>query len=149
MDGFSCALGIEQLKKIDFLLEERKKVADKYNFLLKNLEDIKILEQDKHAERSWFVYVVKLNKDINRDRVIEEMQKRGISTKNYFPTIHLHTFYKKMFGYKEGDFPICEKVSKLTIALPFYIGLTNKEISLVCKSLKEVITGLRNNEKFV
>lgn len=149
MDGFSCALGIEQLKKINFLIEERNKVADKYNFLLKNVDGISVLEQDKYAERSWFVYVVKFDKEINRNRVIEEMQKRGISTKNYFPTIHLHSFYKKMFGYKEGDFPVCEKVSKSTIALPFYIELTNKEISLVCKSLKEVIIGLRNNEKFI
>jgi len=48
-----------------------------------------------------------------------------------------------MFGYKGGDFPITEKVSKSTIALPFYNNLLGKQIDYVCENLKETLEGMK------
>ncbi|TFH38361.1 MAG: polysaccharide biosynthesis protein, partial [ANME-2 cluster archaeon] len=46
-------------------------------------------------------------------------------------------FYREMFGYKEGDFPICEKVCDSTIALPFYGNMNKETIGQVCSVLKD------------
>ena len=67
------------------------------------------------------------------------MGKKGIQCGNYFQSIHLQPFYKKEFGYEEGDFPASEDASKRTFALPFYNNLTEKEIDFVVKNLKELI----------
>ena len=71
-----------------------------------------------------------------------KLKEAGIGCNNYFTPIHLQPFYRKMFGYKKGDFPVTEKVSERTIALPFYNNLKEEQIDYVCESLKEIIHSL-------
>jgi len=51
----------------------------------------------------------------------------------------MQPFYKEMFGYKEGDFPVCERVAARTIALPFHNALTEKEVDYVVETLKGLL----------
>jgi perosamine synthetase len=67
------------------------------------------------------------------------MRSRGVQVGNYFPPVHLQPFMANQFGYKPGDFPVTESVSKSTIALPFYNNLTKDQTAIVCKTLKEVL----------
>jgi perosamine synthetase len=76
---------------------------------------------------------------VKRDAVIENLYKQGIATKPYLPSIHLFDFYRKKFEYKPGDFPISESISKSAIALPLYIGLTNKDIKYISEKVIETI----------
>lgn len=130
MDELSAAVGLAQLEKLDKMIAERRKIAKWYNSCLsphKNL--IQIPKVANRNEHTWFVYVIKLlNTKIKRDKVIQILDKNGISTKPYLPSIHLFDFYKKKFGYKKGDFPISEDISSNSLALPFYIGLKEKDI---------------------
>ncbi len=142
ISDINCALGIAQLERLDEILEKRERVAQMYNERLKDLEGVKIPYVSSCVKMSWFVYVVRLNDNYtqkDRDRILGELKKRGIGCSNYFPPIHLQPFYRKMFGYKEGDFPITEKVSKSTIALPFYNNLREEQIDYVCQNLKEIL----------
>lgn len=146
LDELSCALGIAQLNRIREILERRAKVATTYNKKLKDFPEIEIPYLAPDVKISWFVYVIRLSKKYSnrdRDKVIREMAKRGIQCSDYFQPIHLQPFYKKMFGYKIGDFPICENISQRTVALPFYNNLKEKEINYVVKNLKEIIKKLK------
>jgi perosamine synthetase len=67
---------------------------------------------------------------------------RGIDCRDYFPPIHLEPFYVEIFGYKKGSFPITERVSGLTIALPFHNNLTEVEIDYICDNLRKTISRL-------
>ncbi len=146
MDEMSAAVGLAQLEKLDFLIKERQKIAQYYEEELSKYGDmLSVPRTAKDNNNTWFVYVVKLlNKKIKRDNVIKDLIKAGIGSKPYLPSIHLFDFYKKMFGYKKGDFPICEDVSYNALALPFYIGLTKKDIKHITKTL---ITILKKHEK--
>lgn len=139
LNEMSAALGVEQLKKINKIIKMRDAVAEKYNEQLKQIKGITILSKIKDTARSWFVYVIRLDKNINRKKVIEYLKAEGISTNIYLPPIHLQPIYKKMFGYKEGDFPVCERVSSSTLALPFYTQMSDEEITYVCEKLKIAI----------
>src|SRR5690606_40716902 len=91
---------------------------------------------------SWFVYVVRLSDQFNaddRDQILEGLRRHDIGAASYFPPIPLLPPYRRMFGYKPGDFPIAESVSQRTIALPFHNRLTDKEIDLVCQTLELMI----------
>ena len=142
ISDINCALGIAQLERLDEILGRREKVAQMYNQRLKGLEGVKIPYVSPSVKMSWFVYVVRLDDYYtleDRERVLEELKKRGIGCSNYFPPIHLQPFYRKMFGYEEGDFPVTEKVSESTIALPFYNNLRKEEIDYVCQRLEEIL----------
>ena len=145
MPEVCAAMGIAQLSRIKEILKKREKVVKMYNEKLKDFSEIKIPFVKPNVKVSWFVYVIRLSKKYskNRDKIIRKMAKKGIQCGNYFQPIHLQPFYRKMFGYKPGDFPICESVSQRTIALPFYNNLREKEIDCVVKNLKEIITKLK------
>lgn len=137
MDELSAALGITQLEKLDFLINERRKVAalyTKYLLPYSNLVQIPAITQNN--SHTWFVYVVLLKRNnLKRDKLIIEMANQGISTKPYLPSIHLFSFYKKRFGYEKGDFPVSEMVSNSSLALPFYIGLKKEDIKYITNKL--------------
>jgi len=88
---------------------------------------------------SWFVYVIRLGRGIDRNGVIKYLNEEGVQCKPYFTPIHLQPFYRKMFGYKEGDFPITEDVSSRTIALPFFSNLKEEQVEYVVEKVKEGI----------
>ncbi|OGZ64163.1 MAG: polysaccharide biosynthesis protein [Candidatus Staskawiczbacteria bacterium RIFCSPLOWO2_01_FULL_40_39] len=142
LDEMSCALGIAQIARIDEILKKRSQVAKWYSEALKEIKAIELPYIDEHSKLSWFVYVVRLAENFSgekRDMVIAKMAERGIACSNYFQPIHLQPFYKDEFGYKEGDYPVSEGISKRTLALPFFNNLTKEEVRYVAKNLKEVI----------
>jgi len=70
------------------------------------------------------------------------LRREGIGTNNYFSPVHLQPFYAEQFGYKLGDFPVCEKIAARTLALPFYNRLTESDQDLVVECLKAALARL-------
>lgn len=143
LDEMSCALGISQMKKLGQILEMREKIAKYYDELLSNIEDIQLPKIKDYATRvSWFIYVIRVKN--NRDEVIKLLNDKGIQCKPYFyPPIHLQRFYREVFGYREGSFPIAEKASKEVVAIPFYTTMTYNEADEVVQAIKEIIGSLK------
>ena len=65
----------------------------------------------------------------------------GIPSKPYFPAIHLMSFYRERFGYREGEFPVCEDVAARSIALPFFPEMTEGQVDRVAQALASVLAG--------
>ena len=146
ISDINCALGISQLERIESLLVKREQVALLYNKGLNDLKEVNVPFTSPEMKRSWFVYVVVLADDYtveNRNEILQELKKRGIGCSNYFTPIHLQPFYREMFGYKDGDFPLTEHIAERTIALPFYSNLSEQDIDFVVQNLKEIVTGLQ------
>ncbi len=142
MDELSSALGCSQMERIEEILEKRAKVAGMYGEKLAEVEEVEVpFIADYVSRMSWFVYVVRLERGIDRNRVIKFLREGGIECKPYFTPIHLQPFYRKMFGYKEGDFPVTEDVAGRTIALPFFNNLKEEQVDYVVIKLKEGIAG--------
>ena len=74
-----------------------------------------------------------------RDKILEKMTAMGIQVSNYFPPVHLMPFISEQFCYKQGDFPVTEKVCESTVALPFYNNLSKDQVAIVCQTLKEIL----------
>ena len=143
MDELSAALGCSQMERIEEILDKRAKVAEMYGEKLAEVEEVQVPYIAPYVSRmSWFVYVVRLERGIDRNKVIKYLNEEGVQCKPYFTPIHLQPFYRKMFGYTEGDFPITEKVTGRTIALPFFNNLKEEQIDYVVEKLKE---GIKNS----
>jgi len=143
LSDINCALGIEQVKRIEGILHSRERVAHRYRERLGNNADL-ILPQPffPGGRISWFVYVVRLAEHFQRhqrDWIIKQLKADGIGCGRYFAPIHLQPLYKKMFGYTEGDFPITESAANRAIALPFFNSLTEGEQDEVCSRLTTLI----------
>lgn len=139
MSELSGALGVGQMERIEEILGKRDKVARLYNKKLKVLKGILTPYVSTDAKISWFVYVIRLDDPSKRDFIIKQMEVRGITCRNYLPSIHLQPFYANLFGYQRNSFPISEKTSDSTIALPFYSNLMESDIDYVCANLADVM----------
>ncbi len=144
LSDINCALGIVQLSRIEQIKAKRKQVAKWYQEMLTDEDRIIVPAEPADCDMSWFVFVVRLADNFSReqrDRILERMRERSIQVSNYFPPVHLQPFMARQYGYKEGDFPVTERVCKSTIALPFYNNLTRDQVAVVCKALKDAIGG--------
>jgi perosamine synthetase len=140
LDEMSAALGVAQLKRLDRLLAQRQAVADRYSEMLHNVPGVTVKHTLASTTRmSWFVFVIHLEPRIDRDRVIEQLEARGIPSRVYFTPIHLEPYYRRRFGFRPGDFPVAERVAASILALPFHTNLSNAEINEVVDALQSAI----------
>jgi perosamine synthetase len=91
--------------------------------------------------RSWFVYVVRLPRGVDRDATILALRDHGVAAKPYLPAIHLFSFYRERFGHREGEFPVAEDLAARSIALPFFPQMNEGQVARVAEALQTVLTG--------
>jgi perosamine synthetase len=87
----------------------------------------------------WFVYVIRLHRDLDRDRIMTRLAELGVPTRPYFAPIHLQPFYRTTFGFRPGDFPVTERIAASTLALPFSSRLPDADVRYVTDALREVV----------
>lgn len=148
MDEMSASLGITQLEKLDWMIEEKRKIAAWYNTALENIPDVEVPTVGENRTHSWFVYVIRVKNGKRnkaslslRDKLMDKLTRRGVQTKPYLPVIHLQPFMQKLFNFKQGDFPIAEKISEETLALPLYIGLKLEDIDYIVDGIRTILYG--------
>jgi perosamine synthetase len=135
LDELSAALGVAQLQRRDELQAGRNQVVDAYRARLGGLDWLRLPDAAPGAQVDWFVYVIRLEAGIDRDALIGSLAEQGVPARPYFSPIHLQPFYRSTFGYREGDFPVTERVAASCLALPFSSRMTDDEVDYVCDRL--------------
>ena len=139
LGDLAAALGIGQLEKLDRILAARAEVAERYTRLLDGVDVETPLPDDDDHRRSWFVYVVRLPRGVDRDGVARELGERGIATAPYLPSIHLQPYMRERYGFSEGMLPVSEDCSARTLALPFHARLPGEDAERVVDELRAVL----------
>ncbi len=136
LSDIACALGLAQLERLDTMLAQRARLAESYRDALAGIEGLELpcLDRDG-AIRSWFVFVVQLPRGLDRDETVRNLAAEGIQSKPYLPAIHLMSFYRERFNYRAGEFPICEDMAARSIALPFFVGMSEGQVARVAQTL--------------
>jgi perosamine synthetase len=147
LSDVACAIGLAQMDRLDDMLSARARAAGWYRDALADLarerglglpcEDGAIRPGDR---RGWFVFVVQVPHDgPSRDDVIRALRDRGVQSKPYLPAIHLMSYYREAFGYREGMFPVCEDVAARSLALPFFPDITHAQVERVAGTLSDIL----------
>jgi perosamine synthetase len=142
LSDIAAAIGLAQAERLPELLDGRAAAAALYNEALAGIEGVELPCPDEGgAKRSWFVYVVQLPASVDRDATMGTLGEMGIETKPYLPAIHLMSFYRERFGWREGQFPVCEDVSRRSLALPFFPGISESQVERVAEALTQLLAG--------
>jgi perosamine synthetase len=143
LSDVAAAIGVAQVEKLPRLLERRAAVAAMYAERLDGVPGISVPMAARGREvRSWFVYVVRLADEIDRDVVIDRLRERGIDSKDYLPSIHLFRHLREL-GYREGQFPVAEAASAHSMALPFFPQMSEAQVERVCTELAAAVDASR------
>jgi perosamine synthetase len=140
MDEMSAALGCVQMGRIEELLTNRQQVADWYGERLNEMHGVEAPHLVKDTTRvSWFVYVVRVDASLDRDKVANDLNAMGIPVRPYFLPIHLQPYMVEQFGFREGDFPVTEDLGRRGLAIPFSGKMTEAQVEMVCQALRTCI----------
>ena len=143
----NSALGLAQLKKLEWMWQERVKIADKYNEAFKDYEELILYRVKDDRISSWHLYPLKLNLEtlkIDRNQFIEELKKRGIGTSVHFIPLYKFSYYKKHFNYRLKDFLNSEWVFERVFSLPIFPGIGEEKLDYI---IDNVINLIRKSRK--
>ncbi|MBW3634414.1 MAG: DegT/DnrJ/EryC1/StrS family aminotransferase [Chloroflexi bacterium] len=135
MDELSAAIGVIQMRRYPELRDGRARVAAMYEASLRPEPRVAVPQARAGADVDWFVYVLRLAPEVDRDRLIDQLGACGIPSRPYFTPLHLQPYYRSKFGYGPGDFPVTERVAASTLALPFFSTMSEEEVALVTGAL--------------
>ena len=133
LDELQAAFLSAKLHHMDRINEERRRIANRY---LNEIHNSKIVLPvvEKDMVPVWHIFGIRC---AERDELEKYLNDNGIGTNKHYPiSMHLQECYKDL-GYKEGDFPIAEEISKTELSLPMFYGMTNEQVDYVIHSINE------------
>jgi dTDP-4-amino-4,6-dideoxygalactose transaminase len=140
LDEMSAALGLSQMERLTELLEHRARVANWYEKYLAEIKGVTPPQIVPNTTAvSWFVYVIRVAKSIDRDRFAKLLTARGVPVRPYFAPIHLQPYLVEMFGFQPGDFPVTEDLGNRSLALPFSGMMREEEVVTVCHCIADAL----------
>lgn len=135
LDEFQAAFLSAKLPILEKINTERRRIADLYLEKINNSQVI-LPQKTEGYVPVWHIFGIRCNR---RDELEKWLNGHNIGTNKHYPIpIHLQECYKDL-GYKEGDFPIAEEISRTELSLPLYYGMTDDEISYVIQTVNEFV----------
>jgi dTDP-4-amino-4,6-dideoxygalactose transaminase len=139
MTDIQAAVGIKQLEKLDWIVQERRKIAKQYLEAFKDVECVRLPdEKDGYFSnyQSFSIYL-KSNCPISRTDLMEKMLSKGIATRRGIMTSHRETAYKNS---NEGtSLPISEDLCDNSILIPLFVPLDQESILKVIVAFRSSI----------
>ena len=140
LTDIQAAVGIRQLEKLDWIIEERRKIALKYIEELKSIDCIRLPLEAKGYFSNYqsFSIYLKNNCKISRNELMQQLHNAGISTRRGVMTSHRETAYK--IDYKETKLPVSEDACDRSIMLPIYVPMEEGDVNYIIKNLKKLLS---------
>ena len=149
LTDIAAGLGVAQLRKADAFLKRRMQIADRYHEAFQELNELDLplaYEGEKGTTHSWHLYVIRLNLQrlqIDRNKFIDGLRRKGIGTSVHFIPLHIHPYYRETYGYQPADFPVAYETYQRIISLPIYARMTDQDVNRVIESVTEIVKSNR------
>jgi dTDP-4-amino-4,6-dideoxygalactose transaminase len=140
MTDIQSALGLAQLKKVEWMWERRKEIAASYTRGLSECGLVQTPQVRQDRVSAWHLYVIRLKTEamtIDRSAFIEKLKEQGISTSVHFIPLHCHPFYRDAFGCRREQFPAASHAFERIISLPIYPGMRDADVERVIHAVRD------------
>lgn len=135
LDSMHAAIGLTQLKKLDYMNNKRRQIAKSYK---KNLHpNISFTKDNNKHFHTYHLFPIKIPRcSLTRDDLIFKLRDKNIGTSVHFRPIHLHSFYNKRFN--KDDFPIANKLYGRILSIPMFPSMEDEDVEYVIKNLNNL-----------
>ena len=146
---FHALLGLQQMKKLPWMLSERRRLASLYDELISKVKQVKSIVTPDNIECSYYKYILFLNKAYDPISIKGKMKTEfgvNLPSEVYSNPCHSQPLFKKypqlVLNEPRNQFSGAKYVSDRQICLPLYPGLTDDEMVYIVDSLKSVLESL-------
>jgi dTDP-4-amino-4,6-dideoxygalactose transaminase len=143
LSDVSAAIGLAQMGALEGFVARRRALARHY---LEHFDtDPPCVLPPDVPGHSWNMFAVLLPLDrltLTRKQFVDAMHARGIGVGISYEACHLATMYRKL-GYREGQFPVTERIARETVSLPLFPAMTTADVERVCESVAKLFEAHR------
>jgi dTDP-4-amino-4,6-dideoxygalactose transaminase len=146
MTDIAAGMGLAQLRKSDRMWKRRTEIAEQYTHAFSSIAELQIPADRAECQHAWHLYMLRLHLDrltIDRAQLFEELKKRNIGSSVHFIPLHLHPYYRDLFGYRPEDFPVAYGEYLREISLPIYSKMNDADVQDVIATVTELIATYR------
>jgi len=143
LTDIACALGLQQLKKLEENLARRRHIAERYIAAFRNMPGVLPPRVRDDVNPAWHLFPIRL--DLNRlsasrGEVFQALRTENIGVNVHYIPVHLHPYYRDRFGYKGGEYPVAETAYESLISLPMFHGMNEDDVEDVIRALGKVLS---------
>lgn len=140
MTDIQAAVGIKQLEKLDWLVEERRKIAHRYHEAFRDIDFFLLPIENENCFSNYQSYSIFLkdNAPVSRNDLMQKMLDKGIATRRGVMCIHREKAYSRFLS-KEANLPFSEKMADQSIILPLFVPMEEGEIDYVISELRQAV----------
>jgi len=134
LDSIQAAILEVKLKYLEKNISIRQKIAADYDRNLKEIIEVKVPVRAKYSSHTFHQYTIQIE---NRDELQQYLKGKGIPTMIYYPkALHLQDAYS-FLGYKQGDFPVSEKLTQTVLSMPIHTQLAEVQVDYIASAIKD------------
>jgi dTDP-4-amino-4,6-dideoxygalactose transaminase len=141
MTDVAAAIGLGQFAKLDAITAQRRKLAKHYFKVLgtdfEKQTGAQLPPQDFEST-NWHLFQIVLPERITRADFMAKMKERNIGIGYHYAPIHLFKLYRDL-GFREGMFPVSERVGKQIVSLPMFYAMNEGDVERTCEAMREVL----------
>jgi len=143
LPDIACALGIEQLKKLDVNLTRRREIAARYTAAFRRMPGVIVPAVRPEVNPAWHLYPIKMDLEMlrtGRAQIFRALRAENIGVNVHYIPVHLHPYYRERFGYKGGEFPVAEAAYSRLISLPMFPAMSDRDADDVIEAVRKVVS---------
>jgi perosamine synthetase len=137
MSDILAALGLAQLKRLNWVIQKKKEAAHFYEKLLSGVEGVQTPYVMPAASHTYMFYTLKFINAGARDLIMQHLEKDGIETVVAFPPLHLQPIYRSLCKYNDEDLSVTEDCAKKVLSLPIYPHIARHDQEFIINSMLE------------
>jgi perosamine synthetase len=141
LPDIACALGLEQLKRLDANLARRREIAARYTEEFRQIPGVIPPARKSSSDPAWHLYPIRLDLGTlttDRAQIFRALRAENIGVNVHYIPVHLHPYYREQFGYKGGEFPVAEEAYTRLISLPMFHGMSDQDVEDVIHAVRKV-----------
>jgi perosamine synthetase len=142
LPDIACALGLQQLARLDANLVRRREIAARYTAAFREMPGVIPPAIRPNVNPAWHLYPIRLDLQkltADRAQIFSALRAENIGVNVHYIPVHLHPYYRERFGYAGGEFPVAEDAYTQLISLPMFHAMSDQDVTDVIDAVRKVL----------
>ena len=143
LTDIACALGLQQMEKLEANLARRRQIAARYASEFRDMPGVVAPAVRPDVNPAWHLYPIRLDLaklSAGRAEIFRALRAENIGVNVHYIPVHRHPYYRDRFGYKGGEYPVAEAAYERLISLPMFHGMSDEDVEDVVRAVRKVVS---------
>jgi perosamine synthetase len=138
MTGYQAAMGLAQFRKIDQIVEAKRRLAHTYNQHLAGIPGLQLPFEAEWARNVYWMYAVVVQTEfgISRDQLMQRLSSDGIDTRTFFCPMNQQPCLESIPEFRATPCPVADQLWESGLYLPSTYTLPEETIKVVADSVR-------------